>query len=460
MAQADTVIENGLVVTPGRRPERADIVIAGGRIVDVPASARGVARVNTIDAAGKHVLPGPIDGHTHFGYGDGRQDQKLPSEDFLTETRAAALGGITSVFTFYRRPEPYVGLVERHIAAAEERAYIDFGFHLGLQIDAHLDELPQYFERYGITSFKMYMAYRGAEGAQIGITNADDGYMYEAFGRLAKLPQAVCAVHCENMDIIGRRKAGLAGQGREDLAAWSESRPAVAEAEAVRRATYLAAAAGARIYIPHLSCREALRQAAGARAEFGSDGILIETCPHYLTHTFDSPEGPLAKVNTPLRSADDQEALWGGIADGTIDTIGSDHLAIDRARKRSIWDGIPGLPGVATLLPVMLSEGVNRRSIPIERIAAVVAENPARIWGLFPRKGSLQPGTDADLVVVDLELEREVHAADLRSAADYSLYEGRTLRGWPVLTMVRGEVVARDGSLVGRPGYGRYLRRD
>jgi dihydropyrimidinase len=115
---------------------------------------------------------------------------------------------------------------------------------------------------------------------------------------------------------------------------------------------------------------------------------------------------------------------------------------------------------VATLLPVMLSEGVNRRSIPIERIAAVVAENPARIWGLFPRKGSLQPGTDADLVVVDLELEREVHAADLRSAADYSLYEGRTLRGWPVLTMVRGEVVARDGSLVGRPGYGRYLRRD
>jgi dihydropyrimidinase len=188
--------------------------------------------------------------------------------------------------------------------------------------------------------------------------------------------------------------------------------------------------------------------------------VIAETCPQYLTHTSDMPIGSLGKVNPPLRSDRDREALWEAIADGLIDTIGSDHVPRRRERKTgSIWTASAGFPGTATILPLLLSEGHHKRKVPLTRIVEMCSTNPARAFGLHPRKGSLAPGADADLAIVDLSLERTASADLLGGHSDYSLYEDRVLRGWPVLTMVRGEIVMQDGKVVGPGGHGEYLRR-
>jgi dihydropyrimidinase len=188
--------------------------------------------------------------------------------------------------------------------------------------------------------------------------------------------------------------------------------------------------------------------------------VLLETCPHYLTHTLDDDLGTIGKANPPLRTREDVDALWEGLADGTIEVVGSDHVPRKRATKeKGIWQASQGFPGTATILPVLLSEGYHKGRLDLQRIARVVAANPARIFGLAKRKGDIFVGADGDLTVVDLERVREVRAAELGSFSDYSLYEGWKLKGWPTHTIVRGTVVMEEGRIVGPAGHGRYLRR-
>ncbi|MDP7619699.1 MAG: amidohydrolase family protein, partial [Dehalococcoidia bacterium] len=211
-------------------------------------------------------------------------------------------------------------------------------------------------------------------------------------------------------------------------------------------------------YIVHTSTEETLNEVRNFRDRGGV--IYVETCPHYLTHTYDSPVGTLGKQNPPLRGPDDQEALWEAISDGTIDTLGSDHAPRLGDRKQgTVWTASPGQPNMPLILPVMLSEGVNARGLPLERVAEVTSANVARIFGLWPQKGSLRIGADADLVIADLEAERTVTPAALQGRADSSIYDGMTLQGWPELTMVRGMVVSRDGQVVSQPGQGRFVHR-
>jgi dihydropyrimidinase len=187
--------------------------------------------------------------------------------------------------------------------------------------------------------------------------------------------------------------------------------------------------------------------------------IFVETCPQYLTLTKDSPLGSLGKVNPPLRSSEDTEALWRGISEGLVDTIGTDHCPNPRETKTGdIWNARPGFPGSATMLPVLLSEGVNKKRVSLERVAEVTSFNTAKIFNLFPRKGTIQVGSDADLCIVDLNLSKIVEAKMLQSQSDFSLYEGWDLKGWPTLTMVRGKIVMKDGGIVGPKGHGRYIR--
>ena len=219
-----------------------------------------------------------------------------------------------------------------------------------------------------------------------------------------------------------------------------------------------AAETGCSAYIVHTSTEDTLAEVRNFREQGGQ--VYIETCPHYLTHTYDSPVGTYGKQNPPLRGPDDVEALWEAIADGTVDTIGSDHAPRKGDRKQgSVWTASPGQPNMPVILPVLLSEGVQKRGLPLERVAEISSANVAQIFDLWPRKGSLQVGADADLAIVDLGLERTVTAAGLQGRADYSIYENQTLTGWPVLTMVRGQVVARDGQLIAKPGQGQYLHR-
>jgi dihydropyrimidinase len=450
--QLDCLVRNGTVVCPDLGPASIDIGIREGRIAALLEPGMGLPPAGlTIDASGRHVFPGIIDAHMHWGYAD-------PPHEYTTETRCAALGGVTTLLGYFLKNEPYDALFRTLVREAEGRAYVDFALHFGAHQEAHITDLGKYVKEFGVTSYKYFMNYKGEEARHLGLAGTDDGFLYAFFQEAARFPEVIVAVHPENIEIIWRLRKEYQDAGREGLRAYCESRPALAEAENILRALYLAEQAGCRLYIVHLSCALGLEEVRRYRQRY--DRILLETCPHYLTHTLDSDVGSLAKASPPLRTRADAEALWAAIADGTVDVVGSDHVPRKRATKElGIWKASSGFPGIGTLLPLMLSEGYHRRGLPLQRIAQVLSANPARVFGLGGRKGSLAIGSDADLTVVDLELEREVRAAELGSYSDYSLYEGWRLKGWPVLTMVRGTVVMRDGQVVGPAGHGRYLRR-
>jgi dihydropyrimidinase len=456
VVEFDLLIRNGRVVDPLAGVRAATVGLRAGRIAallapDVIAHGR-----EEVDAAGRPVFPGVIEPHTHLGY------KRRFADDVRTETASAALGGITTVMTFHRHyqsaePRPYDDFPEL-VATVEREAHVDVALHFGILTESQLRELDKYVE-WGVSSFKFYMAYRGADGRNVGMVNeCDDGLMLEGFRALARHPHAVACVHCENTEVIGRYVRRVRGSGRADLAAWNASRPAFAEAENVRRAAYFAEQAGCTLYYVHIGARESLDEALACRARYPR--LIVETCSHYLTHTEDSEVGALGKVNPPLRAAPDVAAMWRGLKTGTIDTVGTDHCATTRAEKQGdIWQAMPGFPGMATSLPVLLSEGVGKHGLSLSDVARLSSYNVARAFNLYPRKGRIEVGADADLVVVDLDRARTVRAADLGSASDFSLYDGWTLKGWPVTTIVRGQVVARDGSVVAKAGTGRFVGR-
>ena len=452
----DLLIRNGHVVDPLGGVVAASVGITGGHIAALLAPDAACRGRDEIDARGRHLFPGVIEPHTHLGY------KRAFADDVRTETASAALGGVTTVMTFHRHyqstaPKPYDDFPELK-ETVEREAHVDVGFHFGILTEAQLHDLERYIG-WGVSSFKFYMAYRGADGRGVGMINeCDDGLMLEGFQTLARHPQAVAAVHCENTEVIGRYVRRVKATGRADLAAWNAGRPAFAEAENVRRAAYFAELAGCRLYYVHIGAKVSLDECLASRERYPN--LVIETCSHYLTHTEDSPVQTLGKVNPPLRAEADRTAMWDALRRGLIDTVGTDHCATTRAEKQGdIWAATPGFPGMATSLPVLLSEGVRAGHLTLADVARVTSYNVARTFNMYPRKGRIEVGADADIAVVDLTHARKVDASTLASASDFSLYDGWTLTGWPVLTLVRGQVVARDGLVTGRPGFGRYVAR-
>jgi dihydropyrimidinase len=449
--RADLVVKNGQVVFPGVGVVSADLAARAGKIEAVLAPGQTLEADRTIDAGGLTVFPGLVDPHTHLTMGDS-------PEPYATETRTAAIGGVTSVLTYLFQSSPYAELFAKDRERAESQACVDVGFHFGAVTDEQREELDRYAEEYGVTSYKFFMSFRGEEGEYLGIEGIDDGLMYDFFSGIARLGGGVVATHPENIEIVWRLRSRLMEDGREDLEAWMESRPDFVEAENISRALHIARQTGVTLYVPHLSCELGLDEVRRFRDRY--DNFFVETCPHYLTHTSHSGAGTFAKVNPPLRTEEDREALWEGLADGSIQVVGSDHVPRRSTHKEDgIWKASAGFPGLATLLPVLISEGFHRRGLPLARIAEWTSENPARIYGLHPKKGTIQVGSDADLTLVDLNLEREVRAEDLGSDCDFSLYEGWKLKGWPVTTILRGRVIYENGELKGTPGQGRYLYR-
>jgi dihydropyrimidinase len=448
---ADLAIKNGRVVFPGVGIVPADLAVRSGEIAAVLAPGQTLQADRTIDASGLTVFPGLVDPHTHLTMGDS-------PEPYMTETRTAAIGGVTSVLTYLFQSSPYTDLFEEDLNRVRSQAYVDVGFHFGAVTDEQRGELDLYAERYGVTSYKFFMSFRGEEGAYLGIAGIDDGLMYDFFSGIAGLDGGVVATHPENIEIVWRLRSRLMQNGREDLKAWMESRPDFVEAENISRALHIARQTGVTLYVPHLSCALGLDEVRRFRDRY--DNYFVETCPHYLTHTSGDGASTLAKVNPPLRTDEDREALWEGLADGAIQVVGSDHVPRRSTHKEGgIWKASAGFPGLATLLPVLISEGYHRRGLSLARIAELTSESPARIYGLYPKKGTIQVGSDADLTLVDLDLEREVRAEELGSDCDFSLYEGWRLKGWPVTTILRGEVIYESGKLKGTPGQGQYLPR-
>jgi dihydropyrimidinase len=455
---ADTTIINGTVVLPGGVVQAADISIVGGRIAGIHEPGAAPDADEVIDASGRHVLPGAIDAHIHLG---GYQPLEVDTEP---GTGLAALGGVTTLVNYFKATGSYLDLVPQYIETYERGSYIDAAFHLQLLTQPHLDELVTVTKRFGITSYKINLAWKGREKAVFDSDRpVDNGWIWSAMEAMRAIDpeRMVLNVHCENAELKNeaRRRAGELLTA--DLATYETLAPDISETDSVLSMMMLAKETGVRTYLVHLS---AALTCDALRLEWArNDRLYTETCPHYLMHTVDSPAGLLATVSPPVRTTADQDALWDSIADGTLDVIGSDANPIMRAAKLGDGDlatNKPGFDGVGMIVPTTLSEGYHRRGIPLGRLSQVMSENPAKIFGLYPKKGALLPGSDADLVLVDLDREHTVGPEATAAHSDFSIYAGMTLRGWPVVTMSRGEVIARDGALVAKPGRGKYLPRE
>ena len=459
----DLVIKNARVVTHSETTAAA-IGVDGGKIVAIAPAEMMPRAERVIDASGKYVLPGAIDVHTHLAYGEYFQ---IPfAKTVPTETGACALGGVTSVASYMRRVKtgllPHLDGLKRDF---ENNSYIDGFFHMMVADEVNLEQIAVASTR-GIYGFKFMMGYKGPQAASLGIPPIDDGFVLDGFNRVSRLGYPCWGmVHAENIDISLRLRKAIEAEGRQDARAWFDTRPNFVEEECIHRAIFLAKVARCPLYIVHNTIRESVDIIARAKAE--GVNITMETCPQYLTHTSEElapviRDNPVfANVNPPLRGKADSARLWEGIRDGVVDTMGSDHVSVTRELKgNDMWKAPMGI-GNATqmILPVMISEGVNQGRISLEKVAEVCSYKPARTFGFYPRKGTIAVGSDADLVIVDLEKKVKFSHTMSTSLCDWSIWEGWDFRGYPVTTIIRGEVIADGGKLVARPGYGQYLYR-
>ena len=456
----DLVIKNGLVAT-SNSIFRGDIGVQGGKIAALGSDLEGD---QTIDVDGKYVLPGQIDVHTHFDLSWGGTDPSKAltmADDWLSGTKAAAFGGVTTVVDYVmpNRGQDFEEAVSAWHHKAEGKALIDYGFHITVP-DAEqerLEGLPEWVRR-GYASFKIFMAYQSAVGL-------NDYQMYGVMDQMEKA-RGLTLVHAENDGAINYLTDKYVSQGKTDVKYHYISRPPDLEAEAAHRAIVFARLTGSPLYFVHISTRGAMEHIMEARAN--GLPVYAETCPQYLTLTEDVHEEPDFQgakyvCTPPIRSEANRKAMWQGLRDGHISTVCSDHsnrCFHDKELGRHNFAEIPhGIGGVELLGPLLFSQGVKEGIIDIHKFVQVTSTNAARLFGLFPQKGTIAIGSDADLVVYDPNLERTITKSLLHDASDYSCYEGLRATGWPVMTISRGEVVVENRELRGQQGRGQFVRR-
>lgn len=451
----DLAIRGGTVVTASSRYE-ADIGVRDGRIAQIGGSFEADRE---IDASGRLVMPGGIDMHVHLTPATLPDGGELGwADDFGSGTRAAAAGGITTVgnITFPRPGEALLDLVERVTGEAEDEALVDFVLHPVLldPSPAAQSELPELARR-GHTSVKIFMVLGNFDGRSSDYLNA----MRRA-GELGMLN----VVHCEDGCIIGHLTERLVAAGKTGPEHFSASRPVFSEEVAVTRAIGFAEAAEAPVYVVHLSSAAALEACHRARAR--GVPIYIETRPLYLYLTKErlaEPDGAKYVGQPPLREESDVRALWNGLWGGGVQTFCTDHAPWMLEEKidpgHTIETLPPGVADLDTLLPMLFSEGVRGGRISLHRFIEVTSTNAARLFGLFPRKGAIAVGSDANITVWNPEETRVIDSGSTQTNSDFSPYEGRRVTGWPAVTISRGEVVSSGGEIVGRPGHGRLASR-
>jgi allantoinase len=479
----DLIVKNVRVIRP-HQPDiaRADIGIAGGRIARVTPDIPAVDAREVYDGRGMLAFPGVVDAHTHVGiYGP-------LADDALTESKAAVSGGVTTMLTYFRsgqyylnRGGPYAEFYPEVLRLSRDRYWCDYGYHLAPVHGSHVGEMELLAREHGVSSFKIFMFYGGAglhgqsdPGGQRRFLMLNDGEAYDfahfewilrEAGRLRREADANVSVslHCEVADIVNAYASRVARAGAlTGLPAYHAARPPHAEGLAVWIAAYLAHEAGASVNLLHLSSRKALEAALAAARIFDDVDFRREITVGHLLLDIDSPAGPLAKVNPPIRPREDVEYLWARVLDGGVDWIVSDHACCAREQKVAaerpddIWLAKSGFGGTEYLLSGVVSEGT-KRGLSLPRIAELTSWNPAQRFGL-PTKGDIAPGYDADLALLDPDRSFTVRGADSPSGQGYTPFEGLTLRGQVRATFLRGRLVFENGTVHG-PARGRYLKR-
>lgn len=468
----DLLIMNASVVIPRVGIiDDTNIMIEDGKIKSLANSANDVSASRKIDARGKYVLPGAIDPHVHYGV------YTPINEAARTESRSAAVGGVTTMIRMLRLFDDYSNSnISKQLLASKDNHYIDYSIHASILRPDQVRDIP-YLRELGISSVKVYMNL-GADlnrihmdlepdtyGLRDGLVNMTDELMSSIVKECANVHSTIL-VHAENPVVCSEHIRKAKEIGMAHLEAWSYCRPPYSEAQSIAKISDLGrmsagSSSSVNLYFVHVGSTAAI-DAILAEREKGQSNYYIETCPHYLTHTTEFGN-LIGKVTPPIRSKSDLQSMWSALRNGIVDTIGTDHVANRlemKMGKGDIWSALSGFPGIATMLPVLLSKGVNEDRIGIERVAEVTSYNTARIFGIYPKKGTIQPGSDADLTIVDLDLEKTVTPDLLQSYSDYTIYDGWKLRGWPVMTIVRGNIIMEDGQVANEAlGHGEFIPR-
>jgi len=453
-----TLIRNGTVVT-AEKTFPADILIEGEIIKEVRAGIPAVPAHTTLDASGMLLLPGGIDAHTHLDMPFGGTTS---SDDFETGTRAAAMGGTTTIvdFAIQGRGTKMRDALDVWWKKGEGKACIDYGLHM-IVTDlgrAGLEDMDE-MVREGVASFKLFMAYPN-------VLMVDDATIFRALKQTAKNGALIC-MHAENGSVIDVIIQQTLAEGKTAPVYHALTRPTVAEAEAVNRAIAMAEIAGAPVYIVHLSSEDALNQVREAR----SRGVpaFAETCPQYLLLTIDELrrpgfEGAKYVFTPPLREKENLPKLWDGLKEDNLQVVSTDHCPFcfedQKVLGRDDFTRIPnGGPGIENRLQLIHHHGVNQGKISLNRFVEIVATTPARIFGMYPKKGTLSPGSDADIVIWDPNAEHVISAKTHHMRVDYSMFEGFHVKGNARQVFSRGEMIVDNGKFLGKAGRGQYLRR-
>ncbi len=457
MAEYDLIIKSGRVVTESDSFE-ADIGVKEGKIATISKNLEDGLGDTTVDASGQYVLPGGIDVHVHLQL---PFSGTISADDFENGTKAAACGGVTTVidFAIQTKGKPIMDAVKARRAEADPKVCIDYGLHAAItdwnpETQAEIKKVIDY----GIPTFKMFMIYKN-EGWM-----ADDGMLYSALEETAKWGGHI-GVHAESVFVLDMLVERYAAE-KEKWGAYGHtlSRPCVTEEEAVVRAIKWAEVTGGQLYIVHMSTGEAADAVHAAKQR--GVRVYAETCPQYLLlndDVFKQKDGHLYATCPQVKKPHDNERLWKGLATGDVQIVATDTCTFTTEQKAA-WNGdfrkIPfGMPGVETMVPLMYTEGVGKRGWSVNHLVSLVSSNPAKLFGLYPEKGTVAVGADADLVVFNPEKKVTLKAENLQTNCDWSPYQGWKLTGYPSVTISRGEIVAKDGRFVGQVGHGRFFKR-
>lgn len=456
MPELDLLIKGGTIVTASDSYV-ADVAVKDGKVVLIGQGLNLPARA-TVDAGGKYLFPGGVDVHTHLDMPFGGT---VSQDDFATGTIAAACGGTTTIvdFAIQGKGQTLAETAQNWQEKATGKAVIDYGFHIAItdMNEDILAEIPSMIAK-GYPSFKLFMTYDGLR--------VNDDVLLKALLQTKAHGGLVC-VHAENYYIIDYLVKEFAATGKVEPKYHALSRPPLAEGEATGRAVKLARLAEAPLYIVHLSCREALAEVARAREE--GFPVMAETCPQYLLLSYDNYEEPGFEgakyvMSPPLRPRDNQPVLWDGLGSGKLQAVATDHCPFNfkgqKEMGREFFGKIPnGAPGIESRMALLYSEGVGRGKITLQKFVEITATNPAKIFGLYPQKGDLAVGSDADIIIFDPEMEVTIGKSILHENVDYTPYEGFKVKGFPVATIARGKVIVEKGQFLGQPGSGCFLER-
>ncbi len=446
----DLIIQGGLIVQP-RGKYRADIAVNDGKIVLISDEISVGDGRDYITAKGKYVLPGCIDSHMHLW-----EPGLVAEPDFRAGTLASIAGGVTTIVDHpLTIPEVLnVDVFNQKVEIGEKTSYADFSLHGGVGHD-NLADLPDLWEA-GCTAFKIFMCDSGSK-----VAGLSTGELLAAFRKIGSFGGTVL-LHAENDEMLRYNREQLEAAGRIDALAFIEWRPPEVELEAIHRALFLLKGTGARAVFLHTTIPEGVEMVRKARAD-GMD-VWVETCPHnlYLTSDHLKAQGPWVTFSPPVRDPGRAELLWMQLREGLILTMGSDHGPVDASLKKlgekNIWAGQFGIPGAETMVPLMLNAAAQGR-ITLERITEFLAEAPARLYGLYPQKGAIQVGSDADFTIVDMSQTYPLEARHMHTSCGWIPYEGWSVTGKITHTIIRGKVAMQNGKIIGKPGFGRFVKR-